>query len=524
MDQLVTLPQLSITINGIALPIPTARLLGEIRIQQRLSLPTVCELTFIDPQASLAATTQIRPGDQFSIHLSSNNAWLFNGQITALEYDYGPEGQKIVRIRGYDKLHQLRKRQPVRAHVEVTLRELVQALVADLSLTVDIAATGPVCKKIVQYRQSDLELMTEIAERHGQYFILRDEVLVFCSLSGFGTRIPLTQGNNLMESRVVASAEPACRSVKSSGWDPWRAEQHSGNASAPRSGRQIALQVSPESFAANGERTMVDVTVQDNIQADELAQAELDRRFCGEVIFTGVARGDPRLQPGIPIEIDGLADPVSGCYVLTAVTHLFDHTKGYISILDTAPPERLEKAHSQHLATLGIVTRVDDPDGLGRMRVLLPNFNNIETDWLQVVIPGAGENKGVIALNTVDDRVLVLFINNDPSQALVLGGLYGTTQPPNAGVVAGEIKQYTLQLAGGQKIVLDQDKNTVSLNNGNGTAISLSPGRAKMINNDGSFIEMSRDKLTIHAKVPMVFESPGQPITLRGQSIDFVSG
>lgn len=524
MDQLVTLPLLDITINGDALSNRAGRLLSEVRVQQRLSLPTVCELAFIDPQGLLAQDAEIAPGDEFAIRLGSKTAELFHGQVTALEYEYGPENQRMVRVRGYDKLHQLRKRQPVRAHVEATLRDLAQTLLADSGVSLALDEPGPVWRKLVQYRQSDLELLTEIAESCGQYFFLRDDVLHFCSLAGSGSAQSLTQGGNLLECRVTANGEPACRSVRISGWDPWRAEQHSGNASSARTGRQVAAAMPPDLFAATGERYIVDKAVQDDQQAEILAQAELDRRIAGEVVFSGVAMGDPQLHPGTPIEVKGVHDSISGQYVLTAVTHLIDHARGYVALLDTAPPARTHSAQQPASTTLGIVTRVDDPDKLGRMRVMLPNFNNIETDWLHSAVPGAGKNKGMIVLNSIDDRVLVHFINNDPAQAVILGGLYGSVEPPDACVVDGEIKRFMLQLPGGQQLVLDDDKNSVTLANGKGTTLRLSPGRVKITNSDESYLEMSRDKFAIHSKVPLEIEAPGQAVTIRGQSIDFVRG
>ena len=54
---------------------------------------------------------------------------LFTGQITAVEFDYSTSGGYRVFVRGYDLLHQLRKRQPVRAHVQMNLLELARTLV-----------------------------------------------------------------------------------------------------------------------------------------------------------------------------------------------------------------------------------------------------------------------------------------------------------------------------------------------------------------------------------------------------------
>ncbi len=105
---------------------------------------------------------------------ASHEPPLFVGEVTAVDYEYGPARQRVVRVRGYDFLHRLRKRQPVGAHVQLNLNELAQALVADLGLSVEAVDPGPLRQNIIQYNQSDLDLMTQAAERCGLYFTLRD--------------------------------------------------------------------------------------------------------------------------------------------------------------------------------------------------------------------------------------------------------------------------------------------------------------------------------------------------------------
>ena len=47
-QQLKALPQITIEIDGAALELRERAVLAEVRVQQRLSLPTLCELTFFD--------------------------------------------------------------------------------------------------------------------------------------------------------------------------------------------------------------------------------------------------------------------------------------------------------------------------------------------------------------------------------------------------------------------------------------------------------------------------------------------
>ncbi|TDJ28948.1 MAG: hypothetical protein E2O57_03575 [Gammaproteobacteria bacterium] len=524
MDQLVALPKLVVEIDGTSLSIAEGRNLLSVRVQQGLSLPSLCELIFIDPEEEYASLGSMHIGAELRILLQEQGSLLFKGQVTALDYAYGPSNERTVHVRGYDHLHQLRKRQPVCAHVEITLEELVRSLTSDLGISVEAETSGPVWEKLLQYRQSDLEFITEQAERCGLYFTLQDETLHLISLQGLDQEpVELELGKSLLEARIVANGDPACRSVDTTAWNPWLAEEHYGHASEARSGRDIEMDILPDNLGGTGERRLVDETLQNDAQADVIAQAELDRRVAGEVILWGVADGDPGLQAGTPVVIGGVAETLAGRYVLTAVTHTIDHHKGYVSEFETAPPERHPRERST-LSTLGVVTRVDDPKELGRVKVILPSYNDIETNWLQVVIPGAGPDKGIVALCDTDDSVMVLLHRDDPAQGVVLGGLYGNTSPPDAGVNNGAIRRYNIQTPGGQRINLDDDENRVRINTGEDSFIELSPGTARLENSDGSFIELSENNLIIHATVNLEIEAPGKSIVIRGKSIDFETG
>ncbi len=520
MNGIVTLPRVVIEVDGVPLPPDEARTLSDVQVQQALSVPTLCELTFQEPDGGLAAGSRLLPGASLRITVEGEPRALFTGEVTALAYDYGPSSRRQVRIRGYDLLHRLRKRQPVRSHVEITVEELARELVGDLGLSVQATESGPLCRRLVQWRQSDLELLAEAARDCGLYLFVQESVLHLMTLNGTGESVAVSLGESLHEAQIDVNTDPACRSVQAWGWDPWRVEAHQGDASRPRVGRPVATETTPSRVSAPGERTLVDETFQSDDQAGALAQAELDRRVAGEVTLKGVARGDTRLQPGTPVLLDGVAPSLAGRYVLTSVRHDIDRRQGFRSAFDTAPPAvppRLRAASS----TVGVVTDVEDPEQLGRVRVSLTNYGGLETDWLQVLTPGAGNDKGLVALPDVDDQVLVSLTGGAPAQGIVLGGLYGTSGPPDSGIEDGAVKRYTLITPGGQRLSLDDNKRLARLENDNGNTLQLSPGRARLNNSSGSYIELSRDRVRLHAAADLEIEAPGKSVTIRGSSIDF---
>jgi phage baseplate assembly protein gpV len=523
MKPLVFLPKIIVKVDGIPLDKGDERALSGVRVQQRLSLPNLCELTFNAPEGPLTDAAEPLIGASLLVAVEGHSELLFAGQITAVEFDYSSSGGRRVYVRGYDLLHQLCKRQPVRAHVQMNVMELAQALVEDLGLDVEAVDPGPVRQKIVQHRQSDLELLIEVAERCGLYFTLRNQTLHLLTLEGLNDTLPLVLGSSLLEAQIEINSDSACQSVQATGWNPGNAEQNQGSAGSPRVGRQVSTEVTADKVGGSGERLLVDELLHDSLQAEAIAQAELDRRVSREITLRGVAEGDPNLRPGVPVKLSGVAKGVEGRYVLSEVIHIIDRHRGFVSEINTAPPKPLNISKST-LATVGRVTQVDDPEKLGRVKAVLTNYAEVETDWLEVVVPGAGMGKGIVALPDVDDQVMVLLIQEDPANGVVLGGLYGVNGPPDSGVEDGAVRRYSFLTPGGQKMSFDDTKKTVRIENSKGDFVRLSPGRARVGNCDGSFIDLTPKLCRIHAETDLEIEAPGKSVVIRGQLINFERG
>lgn len=141
------------------------------------------------------------------------------------------------------------------------------------------------------------------------------------------------------------------------------------------------------------------------------------------------------------------------------------------------------------------------------MRVSLPTYGDIETDWIPVVSVGAGSKKGLMAFPDLGDSVLVLLAHEDPGQGVVLGGLYAQTKPPDVGFDGGAVRRYTLLTPGGQRVLLDDGSKTLRLEN-----------------SEGSYCELGERKVLLHAASDLEIEAPGQKIVIRGQRIDFERG
>lgn len=82
-----------------------------------------------------------------------------------------------------------------------------------------------------------------------------------------------------------------------------------------------------------------------------------------------------------------------------------------------------------------LVRRIEDPEGLGRVTVVYPWFDDgrTESDWCRVTQPYAGPDYGAVFVPEEDTEVLVAFEHGDMRFPVVVGGLYnGEQKPPTA--------------------------------------------------------------------------------------------
>ncbi len=94
-------------------------------------------------------------------------------------------------------------------------------------------------------------------------------------------------------------------------------------------------------------------------------------------------------------------------------------------------PAQPATAHDDNLrfgVYIAIVTQNQDPDTkINRIKVKLPWYDGGDTeqiDWVQLVVPMAGNEFGWYAVPDVGDQVMVMFVNGDLKMPVVLGGVW----------------------------------------------------------------------------------------------------
>ena len=86
--------------------------------------------------------------------------------------------------------------------------------------------------------------------------------------------------------------------------------------------------------------------------------------------------------------------------------------------------------HPQNGVVIGIVSSLEDPENIGRVRVTFPHLNNQESSWARLATLMAGADRGTHFIPEVGDEVLVVFEQGDPRRPYIIGCLWSSTDTP----------------------------------------------------------------------------------------------
>jgi len=84
-----------------------------------------------------------------------------------------------------------------------------------------------------------------------------------------------------------------------------------------------------------------------------------------------------------------------------------------------------------HGVMIGVVTRTNDPDRLGRVKLKFPMLaDEHESDWVRLAVSMAGNNSGLFFPPKPGDELLVAFAHGDANHPYVLGALWSDLVVP----------------------------------------------------------------------------------------------
>ncbi|RIK40425.1 MAG: type IV secretion protein Rhs [Chloroflexi bacterium] len=469
------------------------------------------------------------PGKSFEILVDDNNrkATLFEGEVVGIEPSFAGGLQRLT-VRAFDRLHRLTRGRRTNTWLNVSESDVLREIAGRYGLKLEAELPASVSDHILQHNQSDYEFLKYRATRYGLAYWVSGKTLYIRKAATPGAEIPMEWGKTLSTFAPRLSTHLQVDGVTVRGWDPKARREVIGKATTPNGTNNNSAigngqKIAKEAHGVEAFHYDIDRSVFSQDEAEAIAQAKLEALTRSFVTAEGSGTGNPAIKPGVIVNITAVGDRFSGKYYVTGVTHRYMADGGFtttfrathnpssslLSLVTGADANPGNHAPRVYLG-IGIVTDNQDPDDLGRVKVMFPTLSDEHTSyWTRVAAPGAGAERGIQWIPEVDDEVLVGFPFGDISIGVVLGGLWnGVDKPPLStgdAIAGGKVEKRVIKSRSGHIVTMDDNPSGggITIEDAKGNKIFLDTQKNSL------FVTVQRD-IEISAQGNIKIAAQGQ--------------
>jgi uncharacterized protein involved in type VI secretion and phage assembly len=463
----------------------------EISVDSALNMPSMFTIKLHDPElvwvdeANLDIGNAVEIGVELDANADSNTKTgkLIKGEITALEPLFSAEGFNYMCVRGYDKSHRLHLGRTTRTFLKKKDSDLASTIASECGLSVDADATTTVHEYIVQYNQTNMEFLLSRADRIGYGVFVQDGKLSFKKNSSFlsTSSVTLKYAEELISFEPRWSTSHQANQVTIKGWDSDNKQAISETNTSNKAVSQGGLEGAPGGIVSskfqNANETLVSQGVSSLGEAKAFAEGTLNDIGLQFIQADGICYGNPGVQAGKMIKLEGVGRRFSGNYFVTSSLHVYnrDGYKTHFSI-SGRHPETLSRLIGADQGTgssvsevsgvvTGIVTNLKDPNKLGRVKVKFPWLaDDVESDWMRVSSPMAGPERGFMYIPEVNDEVLVAFEHGNPNRPYLIGQLWNMKDKPpysdSDNAITDKVEKRIIKTRAGHFLEFDDTKSS----------------------------------------------------------------
>ena len=484
------LSHFNLKINGTQASKDVMNQILDCTVDNTIHLPDVCTIRIHDAGFHWLDEDTFKPGTEIEVFGGDEGAAelkpIFHGEVTALEMDLAAHGVPTLSIRSYDRSHRLQRGYYNRSFVQMTDTDIVRKIGDEMGFQVNAEGTSQVHDWVFQNNQTNWEFLTDRAARNGfRLYVENKTDLIFKSVKddGEGT-VSLDWGKNLRSFRPRVTAAPQVSEVIVRGWDPLQKQTLIGRSVVPNGLPQVQAEMPGGAVAekafGSAKKIVVDRPVHTQGEADSVARSICDDIGGHYLEADGLCYGVPTLKPSMMVEIDNIGDRFKGKYFVTSTTHTYSPSEGYTTLFSVngkRPSTVLtliddegvgKRAPLGNNIVIALVTDNNDPDNLGRVKVMYPHLTEDHASyWVRLSTPMAGPGRGIEYLPEVDDEVLVAFEHGDIRRPYVLGALWnGKDHPPlpnSTAVQGGKVVRRITKTRTGHQLDFDDGTGKIRI-------------------------------------------------------------
>jgi Rhs element Vgr protein len=538
-----------VLINGQAAN-PSYELLS-MQITREVNKVPAARLVFKDGDPSqstfaLSESNDFQPGTPVVINLGRDgtNTQTFKGIIIRHAIRVKENGQSELTVDCRDEVVRMTVGRHSQYYTSIKDSDLLNTLVSGYSnLSCNMTATTFLHEELVQHHLSDWDFMLMRAEANGMLVLVKDGVVNI--QAPVTTPTPVLQvnfGSSILEFDAEMDVRNQWNNVEARAWDYhnqvlFQADS-SGNPAWTEPGNITAATLAQAINLKNYELHHSGYLQDQELQtwADGMMLRSLLSKICGRAKCTGFSG----VNPGDILTVSGVGARFNGNLFVTAVRQEVGNGMWDTHIQFGLSPRRyaelfqdIDDRPAAGLAggirglQIGVCVQLQgDPQGQGRIMVKVPMIDNTAQGiWTRIATLDAGSNRGSFFLPEVNDEVIVGFINDDPSEAVVLGMVNSSAKPAKlSNTTANNQKGFTSR--SGMQILFDDGETSVTIITPNQNQIVLddTQGNISIQDQNGNSIKMDSTGITLTSSSGQVSVSAGTNLTLTATAEFSASG
>ncbi|HEY9232207.1 MAG TPA: contractile injection system protein, VgrG/Pvc8 family, partial [Blastocatellia bacterium] len=257
----------------------------------------------------------------------SKLASLFKGEITGLEPSFYCDRLPRLTVRGYDRGHRLQRGTRTRTFAQQKDSDIARQIATEAGLTAAVDDSQVTHEYVIQANLSDLEFLLARAEAINYEVVVEDQTLYFRkAASDQGSLVTLKMGDDVLEFHPRLTSAQQVSEVSVLGWSLKEKKNIQARATSLTEkvgGKNSGPSLSQSAFG-DATRVITSQPVTTQAEADQMAQAALNRQALALIEGSGSCLGRADLKKGKMIEIKGTSERFDGQYYVTAVIHRFD--------------------------------------------------------------------------------------------------------------------------------------------------------------------------------------------------------
>ncbi|MGI5154088.1 phage late control D family protein [Microbispora sp. CA-102843] len=327
------LPDLSVRVNGSALPAAAQSDLRSVTVQEDLEALSMFTLELYNwddklLRVSWSDSPLFAVGNQVEIWLGyvGDLHKVMLAEITSLEPVFTAESPPVLMVRGYDHRHRLARGRKTRTFAQMKDSAIAGQVAREAGLRAQVEDTKVTHSYVIQSNQSDWEFLLRRASLIGYEMYVRDKVLYFRPpQSAAQPAATLSLGQDITEfsPRLSSLAQAGEVAVRSWNVKEKKAVVATEQSASPSGSATVRRAFGASSLAILGQPT------RDLAEAGPIAQGQFNAMSLTYVEGDVVASGRPQLHAGTVVDITGAGRTFSGRYYVTSVTHTMTLEQGY---------------------------------------------------------------------------------------------------------------------------------------------------------------------------------------------------